>query len=150
MKGVIKPDHIPINKFRLLVIGTISPTFTVISTSSIEEELETEELPDRTWVSMGRTGPVEFSISIPMHHRLEMAAMELWFAEGRDPISPGYKKPGVLTHSSLSGGTDVSYVFTDLFPCKRGLPALELGAEGEMAVVTWHLKASIVIPLVLT
>lgn len=149
MKANLNEDHIPINRFQMLVIGTIAPFFTVISLSGIQEELETLEMPDRTWVSMGRTGPVEFSMSIPMHHRDEQGAMELWFQESKDPILPTYKKPAVLTHTSISGGNTVSYVFTDLFPYKRELPSLELGADGEMAVITWHLKASVVIPLVL-
>lgn len=150
MKGVIDPDHVPINRFKLLVIGTVTPVFTVVATSGVEEELEVEELPDRTVASMGRTGPMEFSISIPMHHRAEQAAMELWFIESRDPILPTYKKPAVLTHTSISGEEDFSYIFVDLFPYKRGLPALDMGAEGDMAVVTWHLKASTLIPLLVT
>lgn len=149
MKGVLEDDHIPINKFRLLVLGTIAPIFTVISASGVEEELETEELPDRTVVSMGRTGPIEFTITIPMHHRLEQSAMELWYTESRDPILPTYKKPAVLTHYSISGESTTSFVFVDMFPFKRGLPSLEMGAEGELAVVTWHLKASVIIPLIL-
>lgn len=148
MKGVLEDDHIPVNKFRLLVLGTIAPIFTVVSATGVEEELETQELPDRTTVSMGRTGPLDFSVTIPMHHRLEQSAMELWFTESRDPILPTYKKPAVLTHYSISGGSTVSYVFTDLYPYKRGLPSLEMGSEGALAVVTWHLKASIMIPLI--
>lgn len=150
MKGVIDPDHVPINRFKLLVIGTITPFFTVTSTSGIEEELEVEELPDRTVASLGRTSSMEFSITIPMHHRAEQAAMELWFIESRDPISPGYKKPAVLTHTSVSGESDFSYLFVDLFPYKRGLPALDMSASGDLAVVTWHLKASTLVPLLVT
>lgn len=149
MRTVLHKDHIPINKFKLLVIGTITPTFTVTSLSGIEEELEVEEMPDRTVVSMGRTGPVDFTIAIPMHHRAEQIAMELWFTESRDPVLPSYKKPGVLTHSSISGDTDVSYMMTDLFPYKRSLPSLEMGSAGELAVVTWGMRASVLIPLLI-
>lgn len=149
MKGRIDEDHIPINRFQMFVIGTIAPFFTAVSLTGMEEELEVEELPDRTVSSMGRTGPVEFSMSIPMHHRQEQAAMELWFQESRDPILPTYKKPAVLSHTSISGANTVSYVFLDLFPFKRSLPSLEMGSDGEMAVVTWHFKAGVVVPLVL-
>jgi len=74
MKGVIHPDHIPRNKYQLLVDGM--PDFTFLNVGNLEEELETVDLPDRTTASGGNTKPIEFTASIPTHHSEERIAME--------------------------------------------------------------------------
>lgn len=150
MKGVIEPDHVPINKFKFLVIGLLGPPYlTPVSISGVEEESEWTDLPDLTVAALGRTKAIEFSIGIPMHHREEQIALELWMIESREPQLPTYKKPCVLTHSTLSG-SDHSYVFTDAFPTRRALPTLNMADDGTMAVVTWTFKASLVMPLFIT
>jgi hypothetical protein len=60
MKGAIAPDHIPVNKYQLLVAGVIPLTITEVS--GIEDELQTTELPDRTVASGGNRGPSEVEI----------------------------------------------------------------------------------------
>ena len=103
MKGDVQPDHIPVNKYQLIVVGL--PPLYFHQISGIEEELERTTLPDRTSASGGNTGPVEFTVMHPMHHAIEEAALEAWFQEGQDPVSPTYKKPATLIHLSNSGGT---------------------------------------------
>ena len=49
MKGIIKPDHIPVNNFDLLVAGLID--LTAVEVSGIEDTLQTIDLPDRTRAS---------------------------------------------------------------------------------------------------
>ena len=66
MKGVINPDHIPVNKWQLIVVGL--PPLTITEQSGIEDELETTELPDRTIASGGNRKSAEFTIMIPTHH----------------------------------------------------------------------------------
>ena len=145
MKGVIDPDHIPLNKFQLIVLGL--PAFTFTSLSGLEEELDKVNLPDRTVRSGGRTQPVEFDVMLPLHHTVQRLAMEAWFQETQDPVSPTYLKPGTLILPSLSGGTIVSYSFPDLFPSKRGVPDFEFDNDGEMAELTWTLNASDMLPI---
>lgn len=159
MKGVLQEGHIPLNNFSLTVIGLIGPqVLTLTAVTPIREEVETVELPDFSIASLGRTKNVEFTGSIPMHHRAEQIAMELWLQEARDDISVAYKKKAILSMESIGGfpnentitDTDVSYVFTDLFPVARTLPALDMGDDGNMAVVDWTFRASTVVPLLIT
>lgn len=145
-KGTIKPDHIPVNKYELLIAG-VAGHFTILTISGIEEELETVELPDRTRVSGGNTKAVEFEVTTPAHHFIEQAAWELWYKEGQDPVFPTYKKVGTLLMLSISGATLRSYSLAGVFITKRGLPDLEMENEGEQAVITWGLSADDVFPV---
>ena len=101
MKGAIKPNHIPTSNFDLIVAGFIPLTITRMD--GIEEELETVDLPDRTVASGGHTKPVEFMIAIPMHHRVEQAAMEAWYRQSKDPVDAAYKKAATLLHRPIGG-----------------------------------------------
>lgn len=145
IKSVILPDHIQVNKFELSVPGL--PPFTLMSLSGIEEELDVVDLPDRTTHTGGRTKPVEFEMSIPAHHQQEIAAMEIWVEENKDPVSLFAKKVGTLTMFSQSLITQKSYMLEGLFPSKRTLPELELDNDGEMAMITYTMRADEVIPL---
>ncbi|MGD9749382.1 MAG: hypothetical protein AB7W59_00140 [Acidimicrobiia bacterium] len=145
MKGVIRPDHIPVNKYELRVIG--APTLVLTEVSGIEDELETTDLPDRTVASGGNRKSVEFTIMQPMHHGPEVAYMETWYRESQDPVAPSYKKAGTLLHSSLSGITTRGYQLVGLFPSKRKLPDLEMENEGEIALIEWTMKADDILPL---
>lgn len=144
MKGDIRPDHIPMNKFKLIVQGLPLITFTEVA--GLEEELETVDLPDRTAASGGQTKPVEFTAKMPTHHTEQRIAMESWYEEGKDPVSPTYKKIGTLVKMSLSGAQTVSYIMNGLFVCKRNTPDLDMSNEGEMDQIEWTLKADSLIP----
>lgn len=145
MKGVIQGDHIPVNKFQLLVPGL--PPLVITELSGIEDELETADLPDRTRASGGNRKATEFTMMIPMHHTVEQAAMELWFRESQDPVSPTYKKAGTLVHQSISGTTIRTFTLIGVFPTKRALPDLEMVNEGEMAGVEWSMSADDIEPI---
>lgn len=145
MKGELQKDHIPVNKYVLQVIGLIPIKATEIS--GIEEELETAELPDRTVASGGNTKATEFSMMTPMHHLSEQAALEVWWQESKDPVSPTYKKPCTLTMTSISGNKSRGYTLTGVFPKQRNLPDLEMANEGEMATVEWIMSVDSILPL---
>lgn len=145
MKGVIKPDHMPVNKYELIVPGLPTLVFTTIS--GLEDELQTVDMPDRTVRSGGNRGPVEFTATQPMHHTVERAAMEVWYREAQDPVLPSAYKVGTLVHKSNSGAASASYTLIDLFPTKRKLPDLEMANEGEEGEIEWTFKASDVIPI---
>jgi len=134
----------------MTVIGILGPpVLTFTSISGITEEFETEELPDLTVASMGRSKPVDFSASLPQHHRLEQIAMEGWLAETRDPISPLYKKPATVSMTSI-GGRIFSYTLIDCYPYRRKLPDLDMANDGDMAETEWSFRASLVLPLLFT
>lgn len=145
MKGSIKPNHIPVNKFKLLMVGL--PEITCTSFSSLEEELQTVDLPDRTRASGGNTNPSEVDIMVPLHHTVEIAAMEAWMKESQDPVTPTYKKAGALVLESVGLlGPTRTYNLVGVFPTKRALPDLEMENEGEMAQVTFTLSIDQILP----
>lgn len=145
MKGTIQNDHMPLNKFQLLVAGL--PPLTLVTMSGIEDELQTVDMPDRTVASGGNRGMVEFTGAIPAHHLIEQSAMEIWFAECQDPVSPTYKKIGTLIMQSITGTVLRSFSMDGLFLSKRALPEFDMNNEGEMAVIEWTFRADNVLPL---
>lgn len=145
MKGVLKKDHIPVNKYELLVLGLAPITFTEIS--GIEEELETVDLPDRTVGIGGNTKPVEFTAKIPLWHTAEVLQLEAWFAQCKDPVSPAAKKAGTLILSSISGANLKTFTLVDMFPSKRALPDLAMENEGEYAFEEWTFRADDMYPI---
>lgn len=139
IKAVLQPDHIQVNKYTLMVAGMPPLTFTAIS--GIEEELDVNEMPDRTIATGGRTKPVEFDVTQPEHHLIERLAMEAWFSECKDPVSPLHKKVGTLLQFSQTDLVQVGYMLIGLFPSKRALPDLEMENEGEMGSLVWTMRA---------
>jgi hypothetical protein len=145
IKAVLQEDHIPVNKYSLLIGGIVALTFTKIS--GIEEEVDVVELPDRTKASGGNTKSGEFTAESPMHHTAELAALEVWYVEGQDPIVLTYKKAATLVMTSGSGGKVKSYSVVGLWISKRKLPDLEFSNEGDMAVVEWTFQYDSVLPI---
>lgn len=145
LKGTIKPDHINVNKYQFAVVGILPLIFTKIS--GLEEELDVVNLPDRTRASGGNSQPIEFTAMQPAHHTGEVAAMEVWFLEGHDPVLPTYKKPVTLSILSGSGGIVRSYTVLGVWPSKRKTPDLDMSNEGEMAEIEWTFQADSVIPI---
>lgn len=144
MKGVLAPDHIPRNKYQLLIAGMPPITFTFVS--GLEEELEAVDLPDRTKASGGNTKPIEFTARMPTHHVTERIAMENWFAQCQDPVLPSYKKIGTLVKQSISSLASVSYVLQGLFLTKRGTQDQEMENEGELDEIEWTMSADRIFP----
>lgn len=145
MKGAIQADHMPLNKFQLLVAGL--PPLTMITVGSLEDELQTVDLPDRTKASGGNRGTVEFDVTMPAHHLIEQAAMEAWFAEGQDPVSPTYKKVATLVMMSNTSTVLRSFSLDGLFVAKRMTPEFDMNNEGEMSIITWTMMADNVLPI---
>ena len=145
IKGAIQPNHMPMNKYQLLVLGL--PPLTPTEVSGMEEELETTDLPDRTKASGGQTKTIEFTIKIPLHHTVEMAALESWFKEGQDPVDPNYKKTGSLIHQRIGVGIPRTYTVIGAFVYKRKLPDLAMENEGEMSVAEWSVCADRLLPI---
>lgn len=144
-KGTIKDDPILVNKYRLKVLGM--PDFTFTKISGIEEELETVTLPDRTVVSGGHTKATEFDAELPLHHSVEVAAMELWLRGCKDPVDPGYKKAATLVQESSSGKILRTYALEGVFPKKRGTSDLEMENEGDMAVLALSFSVDSIDPV---
>jgi len=144
IKGKIEDDHIPVNKYELIVPGLPPLIFTAVS--AIEDELDTVEMPDRSPRSGGVTKPVEFTAVQPAHHTIEVLAMEAWFLES-ETMLPTYRKAASLVMSSGSGNTLKTTSLINIFPSKKALPDLDMGNEGDMAAITWTFKADSALPL---
>jgi hypothetical protein len=145
MKGVINPNHAPDNNYQLLILGI--PALTVTSLGALEDELNTMKLPDRTVASGGNREATEFDIDIPMHHVIEQAAMEIWYREAQDPVSPGYKKVGSVIFKRLDDSIARTFSLIGVFPKKRALPEGKMDGEGEMQNVTWTLSVDDILPV---
>jgi len=145
MKGVLRPDHIPLNNYELRVRDL--PPITFITIGGLEEELENVDLPDRTAASGGHTKPIEFTASMPLHHLTEMAAMEQWFMDSQEPVSPFYKKPGTLVLTSITNLIRKTFLIVGMFPTKRKTADLDMNNEGELHTVEWTFKADQVISM---
>lgn len=143
LKGSIQPNHIPKNKGRLVVPGM--PTFVFTSIGDIEEETETVDLPDRTTASGGQSKPVEFTAMLPLHHDAEVAAMETWLEDSKDPVHPLYKKIGTLIQERIGFGLPRTYTVKGIFPSRRKVPGSEMANEGEMQALEITFKADEVI-----
>lgn len=138
MKHVIEEDHIRVNKYRIDVVGL--PDITATSVGSIERETDSVDLPDRTTASGGRVKPGELEIAVPAHHTQEIAAMDSWREEAHDPVSPTYKKAASTT---MLSGTTINQMTKNLvgvWLSKDGTPDLEMGDDGEMAVIKYTMK----------
>ena len=101
LKGKILKDVISGNNFVLLV-GAKAILCTNIS--SIEETLQTIDLPDGTTASGGRTEVSEFSITVPAHHEVDVAFMDHWMRNGKSPVVPGAYRTVVVKGNANSGG----------------------------------------------
>jgi hypothetical protein len=145
MKGVLNSDHIPVNNYALRVPG--QPRFTFVTITGIEEELEAVDLPDRTAASGGHTKTIEFTATLPLHHRREARAMHRWYKDSQDPVDPRYKKNGTLVLTSISGMIVASFLLEGIFPCSKKTSDLEMGNEGEMHVLEYKFKGDRIRPL---
>lgn len=140
IKGVILPDYLPQNK-ATLIVPDLGVPITVLQISGLEDELDTAELPDRTNGSGGRKKQVEFDVTIPAHHAVEVAAMEAWFKLGQDPVQIIHKKICSIELESQSKLQRGTIALAGAFISKRALPDFDLDNDGEMTTITYTIKA---------
>lgn len=141
----LQGDHIPLNKYKLVVVGLPEITFTTVG--SFTDATTEAELPDGTVASGGKTSPIEFTVTVPAHHLVEVAAMDNWKRQGEDPVDKGYKKAGSLVGESGTGREFKSWSLTGLWVRDRSTPDFDMGNDGEMAVVSYVLRADKALPL---
>jgi len=138
MKGDIAPNHIPVNKFQLFVLGLPPITFTEIS--GIEQETASVELPDRTVRSGGVTLPIEFTAKVPSHHVLQIAVLEAWRADAVAAV-PGYLKEATLIQQSVNGQVFRTRTLVHMWPSKESVPDLDMMNDGEISAEEYTFKA---------
>lgn len=145
MKGTIQPDHMPLNKYQLVILPGVVLDFTTVA--GLESELDTVQLPDRTVATGGRRKTVKFTARLPAHHTVQQVFMEEWFQEATDPVAPTYKRPCTLIMQSLSGTAFRAFTMPDVFPTKRKAPDFEMMNPGDMAEIEWSFEASDMLPI---
>ena len=134
LKGIIQTSHIPINKYEFSVETLPALIFTTVS--GIEQETGGTVLPDKTKVTGGEQEPFELTCEIPLHHAAEIAALEAWFAEGKDPVTATYKKTGTMLYYNISGVVAKSLSLAGVWVSKLKYPDADMGnEEGELALL---------------
>jgi hypothetical protein len=140
IKNVLKENRVQTNKYSALIQpGPGLILFTAIS--GLEEELDASELPDRTMRSGGRKKSIEFDATQPMHHDLEVLAMEAWYTECQDPVSPVHLKIMTIIIFDQQGFPRRRVTLFNVWIKKRVHSDLELEGEGDMGTITWTLQA---------
>ena len=147
LKNLIQEDHIPVNKYELIVVGLAVPSVTFTELSGLEFELGVIELPDRTKATGGQRGTGEFTGMVPLHHTAEILAMDAWFEEGLDPVTSTYKKVGTLLFSRNTGGLGKTYSMIGMWCSKRKTPDLSFENDGEMAVNEYTIQVDDMLPV---
>lgn len=145
MKGQVQPNIISVNRYTLSILGILD--LTPVTITGIADVLESVDLPDRTRASGGQRKATEFMMGIPAHHELEQLAMEAWFIEGQDPISPTYKKTCTLEMTAISGSGSRTYSLVGVFAIERLTPALDLKNAGDMAIIDWKMSVDSIFPI---
>jgi hypothetical protein len=143
--GNISPDHMPLNKYELLIVGM--PKITFITVGSFTDATTEATLPDGTVASGGKSAPIEFNVTVPRHHLVDVALMDNWKKQGRDPIDKNYKKTGTLISYSGTGAVFKSEQLRGLWVRDKTTPEFDMGNDGEMAVNTYVMRADGVDPV---
>jgi hypothetical protein len=134
LKGQIQANHIPINKYSLSVATLPALIFTTVS--GIEQETAGTILPDNTKASGGEQQPFELTCEIPLHHAAEVAAIEAWYKEGKDPVTATYKKTGTMIYSTIGGTVGKTLTVSGMWVSKVKYPDTDMGnEEGELALL---------------
>ena len=145
MKGAIKADHIAKSRYEIIFAGTVP--FHPTKVSGFDDETDSVELPDQTRASGGGSKPFDMTISIPAHHTVEIAAMELWLRQGRGQVSSAYKKQGTLIMKSISGGNFRSYTLNGCWVMKRTTPDLEMSNDGDLVEIEYVISVDESLPI---
>ena len=140
IKNVLLENRIPQNKFRNVIQPSVGE-ITFISVGDLEEELDFVDLPDRTSRTGGRTKQIEFEVVQPMHHDIEVAAMEAWYTECKDPVSPDHLKIWTYTRIDLGDNPRRVTVLDNCSVMKKVESESDLDNDGDMATITWTIKA---------
>jgi len=130
MKGVIQEDHMPVNSGKLFIVGLPEITFTSIGEITLATTKVT--LPDATIVSGGKRNPFEFAVTVPSHHLVEIAAMDLWVEQSKNGAN-GYKKAGSLVMTSVSGDVIKTYSVLGVWPSDLTIPAQDMANDGDIS-----------------
>lgn len=147
LKGLLQEDHIPVNKYEMVVVGLAVPTITFTNITGLEFELGVIELPDRTKASGGQRGTAEIVGQVPLHHVAEIAAMDLWYEEGLDPVTATYKKAGTMIYLRGTGQVGKTYSMMGIWVSKRKTPDLDMEDDGEMAVNEYTMQVDDMLPV---
>jgi len=134
----------PVNKGKLFIVGLPEITFTTIGGFTLATTKV--ELPDATMVSGGKRGPFEIPVTVPTHHLVEIAAMDLWVEQGKNAIS-GYKKAGSLVMTSASGEIIKTYSVLGVWPSDLTVPDQDMGNDGDMSVNAYVINGDDALPV---
>jgi hypothetical protein len=138
LKNVLKPNHSPVNKYKLSVSGL--PALVLTKAGGVEQETGKVTLPDKTWASSGEQEPFEIECELPLHHTSEVAAIEKWYKEGKHPVQKSYKKTGTMIYKAIDDSTVKSLSLIGAGVTKIKYPDEDMSdTEGAMNVLVFTL-----------
>lgn len=133
MKGEVLPDPAVINKFLFEVVGL--PPFYARKAGPFTKELGKADAPDTTVHSSGRAMPGELTLETPMHHDIELVALDAWFLTCEYGV-PSYKRAAVVTIMAANNIPRRVFMLTGLWITKKEVPELDRTSD-DLAFVTW-------------
>jgi len=135
-----------VNKYQFAMVGLIVPVIDFVSVTIGEQEIPMVEMPDRTRVTSGQTSPVEITAKVPSHHTDQITAMQLWYREGQDPVTPTYKKAGVLTVFSGEGNS-INWTVTGAWCSKYNIDDLDMANDADAHYVEFTIQVDDLTPI---
>lgn len=139
IKNVIQENRIQMNKFSFQAqpgVGAI----TLVSIGELAKELDKADLPDRTSRSGGRVKQATTELVQPAHHDLEVLAMDAWFAECQDPVTPTHLKIVTIVKFDQAGLPRRVLTLTNCWLSNKVESEMDLDNDGDQATITWTLE----------
>ena len=145
LKNTIDPNHVPLSKYQLNVLGL--PLLKLTKVGGIEKVLKVANLPDKTSASGGQQDPFDLVCELPLHHSAERQAIEEWYKEGQDPVTATYKKSGVMSYKAIDDSVSAAYSLIGAFCMRLKYPDSDMEDDETMGVLEFTLRVDDAEPL---
>ena len=129
----------------MLVLGLPSIVFT--KAGGAEQEVGSTDLPDKTKASGGQPEPFDIECELPLHHSSEVEAIEEWYDQGKDPVSPLYKKTATMLYKAQDDTVVKALSYMGAWISKLKYPDGEMENSGDMGVLVVTISVDDYAPL---
>jgi len=140
VKGALEQNPAQKHRYKMLVVGLNPAELNPTSIDGIEATTGVAELPDRTRISDGVIKAGSFTIKMPVHHVVEMAALKTWYKDTRAKAPSEYKKTVTILHLNGARAIVRTTKLGGVWPEGYSESSLEMGNEGEMGETEWTLS----------
>lgn len=147
MRAKLKENPAQTDKYTFAVLGL--PLLNPTEVSEIEQDTKSLAMPDGTAVTTGNTEAGEFTITIPNHEVVQIAGMDLWVQQGREPVDPLYKKTAVLIDYRVTGEACRTRTLFGAFAKKTTEAGYAMKPDSELAVTKYLISFDSVVSIVM-